>query len=156
MDRKIKVLLTGYVERFGKPGDIIEVGSTFASNFLFPKKLGRLISDKEIAEKEAQEKKKAAQMGQAVEQRTQIREKLHGKKILFELTGEHGHSFGGVSAEDIAKKIARDFAVHLDKTSVRLPDGHHLKKAGTHEAFVHLHADTFIRLEVEVKIVEKK
>ena len=156
MDRKVKVILTGYVERFGKPGDVVEVNMTFANNFLFPKKLGRLISDKEIADIAAREKKKAAQMGQAVEQRAQVREKLHGKKITFELAGEHGHAFGGVSAEDVAKKVAQEFGVHIDKTHVRMPEGHHLKKAGTHEAQIHLHADTFIRMDVEVKVADKK
>ncbi len=155
MERKVKVILTGYVERFGKPGDIVEVNSTFAGNFIFPKKLGRAVSDKEVEEIRAREKKKAATLGQAVEQRSQIREKLHGKKIVFKMAGEHGHAFGGVSAEDVAKKIAQDFGVHVDKTHVRLPEGHHLKKAGVHEALVHLHADTFIRLEAEIVLVAK-
>ena len=156
MDRKVKVILTGYVERFGKPGDVVEVNATFAANFIFPKKLGRAVSEKELAEMAAREKKKAALAGKAVEERTQIREKIHGKRVSFALAGEHGHSFGGVAAEDIAKKIGQEFGVHVDKTQVRLADGHHLKKAGVHEAFVHLHADTFIKLEVELKVADKK
>ena len=156
MERKLKVRLLGYVERFGKPGDVVEVGTTFANNFLFPKKLAKAVSESELADMAAREKRKAAQAGEAVEKRHEIREKLHGKRLKFELAGKAGHAFGGVSAEDIAKRVAREFGVHVDKSQVRMTAGHHLKAAGTHEVHVHLHADTFIRMEAEVKITEAK
>lgn len=149
---KVKVKLTTRLAGIGKEGEIVEVSRTQAKNYLVPKGLGILMDEKAIAEEEARIRKKQDQKRRLVEDRHAIAEKLHGQTIRFELAGSGDKVFGGVGEHEIIERIKKDYGVQLERRHVDLPDGHHLKKAGSTDVKIHLGEDTYVRIRIEVAV----
>jgi large subunit ribosomal protein L9 len=135
---KLRVKLLVRIAGIGKEGDIVEVSHAQAKNALIPKKLAVLIDDRAFEEEKARVKKRQDEKRHVVENRHKIAETLHAKTIRFELAGSGEKIFGGIGEHEIIERIKSDFGVTLERKHIALPDGHHLKKAGSADVKIHL------------------
>ena len=102
----MKIILLDKIQKLGEIGDIVEVNSGYARNFLIPQKKALFASDKNIKEVEKiksdlnqkdQEKKKLAR---------EIAEKLKNKTIeIKKLVTESKELYGSVKPTEISKII---------------------------------------------------
>lgn len=103
----MKVIFLHDVPRQGKKYEVKEVSDGFAKNFLFPRKLVEVATDKSLARLELMKKATIAEK----EIQNDLLEKnfhdINGVVLTIkEKANEQGHLFAGVHKEEVAKALA--------------------------------------------------
>tara|TARA_B100001063_G_scaffold160478_1_gene149830 strand:+ start:7036 stop:7482 length:447 start_codon:yes stop_codon:yes gene_type:complete len=145
----MKIILLDKIQRLGEIGDVVDVNSGYARNFLIPQKKAAFASDKNIAEVEAKKDELAAMSADVLTQAEARAKSLEGSEceILVPVT-EEGALYGSVGTRDISEAFMKD-EVHIDKSEVQLPDGP-IKEIGEHNIVISVHPE--VSIEVLVKV----
>ena len=85
---KIMVELLVDIANVGRHGEIIEVSSSQARNYLIPKKLAREITPDRLKQIEIEKKRLALQARERLEKAFEIQKILDGQKLEFTLKGK--------------------------------------------------------------------
>lgn len=136
----MEVILIEKIDRLGGLGDLVNVKSGFARNFLLPSGKAKVATAENIAEIEARRaelEKVAADVLVAAEAKRDAVAKL--AISITSKSGTEGKLFGSVGNADIANAVTAA-GVEVAKRDVRLPDGP-IRLAGDYEITLHLHAD---------------
>ena len=145
----MKIILLDKIQRLGEIGDVVDVNSGYARNFLIRQKKAAFASEKNIADVEAKKDELAA-ISEDTFTKAQARAKdLEGSKceILVPVT-EEGALYGSVGTRDISEAFAK-VQIQIDKSEVQLPDGP-LKETGDHNIVISVHPE--VSIEVFVKV----
>lgn len=149
----MEVVLLEDVKALGKKGQIVKVNDGYARNFILPKKLGVEATTKNLNDlklKKANEEKMAAeQLAEAKALAAKIAELSVTVSIR---SGEGGRTFGSVSTKEIARAVAEQLNLEIDKKKMVLPEP--IKSLGVTEVPIKLHKDVTAKLRV--KVVEAK
>ena len=131
----MKIILLDKIQRLGEIGDIVDVNSGYARNFLIPQKKAAFASDKNIAEVEAKKDELAAISADILTQAKARAKDLEGSEceILVPVT-EEGTLYGSVGTREISEAFIKS-EIQIDKSEVQLPDGP-LKEIGEHNIVV--------------------
>ena len=145
----MKIILLDKIQRLGEIGDVVEVNSGYARNFLIPKKKAAFASDKNIEEVEAKKDELAAISEDVLTQAKARAKDLEGSncEILVPVT-EEGALYGSVGTRDISEAFMSN-QIQIDKSEVQLPDGP-LKETGDHNIVISIHPE--VSIEVLVKV----
>ena len=145
----MKIILLDKIHRLGEIGDIVDVNSGYARNFLIPQKKAAFASDKNIAEVEAKKDELAAISADILTQAKARAKDLEGSEceILVPVT-EEGALYGSVGTREISEAFMKS-EIQIDKSEVQLPDGP-LKETGEHNIVVSVHPE--VNVEVLVKV----
>lgn len=145
----MQVILLNKVENLGTIGDVVNVRSGYARNFLIPFGKAKPATKDNLAEFEARRaelEKIAAEELAAAQARA---EKLQEASVTIAVkAGSEGKLFGSVGTTEIADAITADLGVDVAKREVRLPEGA-LRTTGEFDVELHLHSD----VDVTVKVV---
>ena len=145
----MKIILLDKIQRLGEIGDVVEVNSGYARNFLIPQKKAAFASEKNINEVEARKDELAA-MSEDVLTNAQARGKdIEGSQceILVPVT-EEGALYGSVGTREISEAFS-NMDVQIDKSEVQLPEGP-IKETGDHNISISVHPE--VSVEVLVKV----
>lgn len=128
----MKVILLQDVPKLGNKYDVKNVSDGYARNFLFPRKLGEIATEKKI--KEIETKKKQGEQIREIDK--DILEKnigeLDGVKIsIEEKANEKGHLFAGIHKEEISKILKEQ--KHIDIPIELIDLEHPIKETGEHK-----------------------
>ena len=142
----VELLLIQSVDNLGRQGEVVEVRSGYAFNYLLPQGLATLASDhhKRMVEKHR------SRLAQIEEHRMsglrQVAEELGRQSVTIEANAnDEGHLYGSVNANEIAASLkAAGFNITTDQ--VRMEGL--LKELGLYTVKIHLHAD----IEAELKV----
>ena len=147
----MKVILQKDVKDLGKVGDMVNVKEGYARNFLFPRQLALVATEKKLTEythlkKMAEIKKKKALAG-----RQEVIGKMQGVTLNFKLeaAADSEKIFGSVTTMDISKQLEKN-GYSVDKRDIHLEEP--IKLLGQHKAFVRMGEG----LEAEITIVVEK
>ena len=145
----MKIILLDKIQRLGEIGDIVDVNSGYARNFLIPQKKAAFASDKNIAEVEAKKDELAAISEDVLIQAEARAKNLEGSEceILVPVT-EEGALYGSVGTREISEAFIKG-ENQIDKSEVQLPDGP-LKETGDHSIVISVHPE--VSVEVLVKV----
>lgn len=145
----MKVILLQDVKSLGKKGDLVEVNTGYARNFILPKKLGVEATRKNINDlklKKAHEDKVAAEELEAAKK---LAEELKEKTVELSIkVGENGKTFGAVSTKEIAAAAKDQLGYELDKKKIVVNEP--IKTTGLHQVKVKLHPKVTADLKVQV------
>ncbi|WP_329315545.1 50S ribosomal protein L9 [Streptomyces sp. NBC_01262] len=144
-----KIILTNEVSGLGAAGDVVEVKSGYARNYLVPR--GFAIAWTKGGEKDVEAIRRARRIRdiQTIEQATSIKGQLEGVKVkLATRAGDAGRLFGSVTPSDIAVAIKAAGGPDVDKRRVEI--GSPIKTLGSHKISVRLHPEVAATLDVEV------
>ena len=127
----MKVLLVEDVDKLGWLGDVIEVSSGYARNYLLSQGLA-------VIPTEAKLKSLSQEQARRAELRLNDRDKLEktseavngAEAVLAAKANEQGHLFGSVGEKQIAENL-REQGFEVPDKAVELVE--HLKNVGTHE-----------------------
>ena len=135
----MEIILRQAVENLGKPGDVVNVKSGYARNYLLPHGLAyeatpgnlkRIQQERDRLEAAENERRAGAQG---------IAEKLEQVSLTFSArVGEEGKLFGSVTATDIAQQLETQ-GFHIEKRQIDLHEP--IKALGVYRVPVRLHAD---------------
>lgn len=145
----MQIILLDKITNLGSLGDIVEVKTGYARNFLIPKGLAKRATAANRAEFEARraelERLQADKLGRAQSQA----EKMDG--LMLQITRNasvDGRLFGSVSNVDVVEALkAQGFEV--ERSAVQMPDGA-IKQVGDNAVTIALHADVAANITVSV------
>lgn len=147
----MKVILQKDVKDLGKVGELVNVTSGYARNFLFPRSLAVVATERRVTEwnhlkKVAEIKKKKAMAG-----RQELIAKLQGLTLNFKLeaAADSEKIFGSVTTKDISKQL-ETHGYQVDKRDIHLEE--QIRHLGQHKAFIRMGEG----LEAELTVVVEK
>ena len=145
----MKVIFLEHVINVGKQGEVKEVKSGYAMNFLFPKKLAKEFTDadQKIMDKKTdqQEKNRINLLANSAD----IAKTLSKTTLSFTLPiGQNGKPYWSIKEKDVALEIKKRLKVEISKKKVRFESGH-LKTLGEHFIYV----DFWDKISSKVKVI---
>jgi large subunit ribosomal protein L9 len=143
----MKVLLCEDIQKLGWLGDIVEVNTGYARNYLLPQGLAKVATEGNIRALAKEKAKRAQQRLQERRRMEKAVEAVNGAEaVLAARANEQGVLFGSVTETMIAANLrAQGFEV-ADEI-VKLPE--HIKQLGTHNVTLRFAED----LTATVKVV---
>lgn len=158
MPKNVKLLLTENVESLGIVGDVVNVRTGYARNFLLPRALATTPSDemiKAVASKRAEAQKQLAELRK---QREELVKKIEGIEItMVRSCNDLGHLYASVTQQEIATALKeaghagvkpRDVRLHM---SIKRIDNYdvHIKFESDLEATIKLHVNADRKLDLD-------
>lgn len=134
----MQVLLRSDVAGVGRRGDIVNVSSGHARNYLLPNGLAVVATDGTVRQSESM--KKARQQKEAADRETATNLIADLGKRQITVTakaGNEGRLFGSVSAADVAAAIAAQTGASVDRKAVVL--GEAIRSVGEHQVTIDMH-----------------
>ncbi|MDF1800287.1 MAG: 50S ribosomal protein L9 [Planctomycetota bacterium] len=149
MSKTIEILLREDIPKLGNCGDVVNVASGYARNYLLPRRVAQLATAeniKMIARRKARFDVARAERLKEIEAQ---REALTGVTLhTIEKADEGMHLYGSVNAGSIVKLLAE--AGHtLEERQVRLASA--IKVCGQYEIELHIHGDVSVMIPLEVE-----
>lgn len=145
----MQIILMEKITKLGQLGDIVNVKSGFARNYLIPQGKAKRATEKAIAEFQSKraelEKIQAASLTAA----QAVAAKLDGLLVqITQKTGNDGKLFGSVTNANIAEALVEQgFAI--ERSMIRMPHGQ-LKQVGDYPLTISLHGDVSAQITVSV------
>ncbi|MCJ1978300.1 50S ribosomal protein L9 [Lactococcus paracarnosus] len=150
----MKVIFLQDVKGKGKRGEVKEVPTGFAQNFLIKKNLAKEATGQAMAalsgQVKAEEKAEAEILAEAKALQAELEKEVTVVEIR-EKVGADGRLFGAINSKKIADALNEQFDLKLDKHKIQL--AYPLKAIGLKDVPVKLHKDVIAT--IRVKISEK-
>jgi large subunit ribosomal protein L9 len=145
----MKIILLDKIQRLGEIGDVVEVNSGYARNFLIPQKKAAFASKKNVAEVEAKKDELAAASADQLTRAQARSEEIEGSvcEITVPVT-EEGALYGSVGTREISEAFT-SINVDIDKSEVQLPEGP-IKETGDHSITISVHPEVSASVIVKV------
>jgi large subunit ribosomal protein L9 len=145
----MKIILLDKIQRLGEIGDVVEVNSGYARNFLIPQKKAAFASEKNVAEVEAKKDELAAASADQLTRAQARSEEIEGSvcEITVPVT-EEGALYGSVGTREISEAFT-SINVDIDKSEVQLPEGP-IKEIGDHSITISVHPEVSASVIVKV------
>ena len=148
----MKVIFLADVKGQGKKGEIKEVPTGYAQNFLIKKKLAKEATNQAISELRGKEKSKEKAHAEMVAEAESIKAKLAEEATLVQLVekvGPDGRTFGSITSKKIAEELDKQFGIKVDKRHIQLD--HPLRSVGLVDVPVKLYHDVTGIIHLSIK-----
>ncbi|WP_395319745.1 50S ribosomal protein L9 [Fructilactobacillus frigidiflavus] len=147
----MKVIFLEDVKGKGKRGEVKNVPAGYAQNFLIKNGLAEVATKAAVAKVKAVQRHEAENAEAALEEAEKIKTFLEKDDTVVELKakeGKDGRLFGSIPSKQIAKGLADQYHVDLDKRKIELPEP--IKTMGYTNVPVKLHAQVTATIRVHV------
>ncbi|MGT2812668.1 50S ribosomal protein L9 [Streptococcus minor] len=148
----MKVIFLADVKGQGKKGEIKEVPTGYAQNFLIKKKLAKEATNQAISALRGQERSKEKAHAEMVAEAENIKNQLAQETTLVqfvEKVGPDGRTFGSITSKKIVEELAKQFGIKVDKRNIQLD--HPLRSVGLVEVPVKLYHDVTGIIQLSIK-----
>lgn len=149
----MKVIFLADVKGKGKKGEIKEVPTGYAQNFLIKKDLAKEATSQSIGELKGKQKAEEKAQAEILAEAQAIKAILDEDKtrVQFqEKVGPDGRTFGSITAKKISEELQKQFGVKVDKRHIILD--HPIRAIGLVEVPVKLHKE--VTAEIKLAITE--
>ena len=150
----MQVILLERVAKLGQMGDVVDVKSGYARNFLLPQKKALSASKENIASFEAQKVQLEAQNLETRQEAEALGTKLDGQQfIVIRQASDGGNLYGSVTPRDAAEAAtSAGFTVDRKQIVVARP----IKELGMHDVHVILHPEVEATIHLNVARSEEE
>lgn len=145
----MQVIFLKDVKGKGKKGEIKEVPTGYANNYLLKNNLAEEATSGNIKKLKAKQKKQAELAEEEKQEAEQIKEKL--EEITVKVTakaGEGGHLFGSITNKQIAEELNKNHNIKVDRRKIETKDP--IRTLGHTKVPVKLHHDVTGTITVQV------
>ena len=144
----MKVLLCEDMDKLGWLGDVVEVKSGYARNYLLPQGMAVLATKSNIKSLAEEKAKRVEQRKAESEKLAELASRVDGAEaVIAAKANEQGHLFGSVTARAIADNLrAQGFEVTDGMVSL----AEHIKTTVTHEVGIKVSAELTSTVSVVV------
>ena len=147
------IILLEKITKLGDPGDLVNVKSGYARNFLIPS--GKAIKANE--ENKAEYEQRKASLEKAELERKSLALDLADKLKSLEVSiavpvSEEGTLYGSIGTREISEALSLQ-GLEIEKGTIRLPDGT-LKQLGEYQLDVELHPEVIHEISIILKAEE--
>ena len=145
----MKVLLLSDVKGIGRRGDIVNVSSGHARNFLLPNDLAIVANAGTIAQAEVMRKSREQQIAADRESARLVATSLSTTVIkIAAKAGNEGRLFGSINAAEIAKAVLDQTGVTIDRKNIQVETP--LRQLGEHSVSAEIFSDVVATLKLEI------
>jgi len=144
----MKVLLNEDIEKLGRLGDLVEVKSGYARNYLFPRKLALAPTAHNLEVMKS--KKKKAQKRLELEKLSAMEQKQKIEELTLTISKKAGETdtlFGSVTPAEIEAQL-QEMGVEIERKKFHLEEP--IKKLGSYICKVRLMEEVEADLKIEV------
>lgn len=144
-----KIILTHEVSGLGAAGDVVDVKSGYARNYLVPK--GFAVAWSRGGERQVEQIRagRAARELASLEDAQALKQQLAGALVRLDVkAGREGRLFGSVRGQHVADAVEKQGLGTIDGRKVEFPRV--IKSTGNHEATVRLRDDIVATIALEV------
>lgn len=148
----MKVIFLADVKGKGKKGEIKEVPTGYAQNFLLKKNLAKEATKQAINELKGKQKSEEKAQAELLAEAKEIKAELDKEATLVQFTekvGPDGRTFGSITAKKISEELNKQFGIKLDKRHIKLD--HSIRAIGLIEVPVKLHKDVDGVIKLQIK-----
>jgi large subunit ribosomal protein L9 len=144
----MEVILLERIEKLGQMGDVVNVRSGYARNYLLPQKKAVTKTDDNMAYFESQRSQFEATNLEHKSEAEKLSEKIEGIFVtMVRQAGDAGQLYGSVNARDIAVGVAEaGFNIARRQVTLERP----IKTIGLHPVTVSLHPEVQITVTANV------
>ena len=119
----MKVIFLADVKGKGKKGEIKEVPTGYAQNFLIKKNLAKEANAQAIGELRGKQKSEEKAHAELVAEAKDIQAKLAEETTIVQFTekiGPDGRTFGSITNKKIAEELQKQFGIKIDKRHIQV------------------------------------
>ena len=119
----MKVIFLANVKGKGKKGEIKEVPTGYAQNFLIKKNLAKEANAQAIGELRGKQKSEEKAHAELVAEAKNIQAKLAEETTVVQFTekiGPDGRTFGSITNKKIAEELQKQFGIKIDKRHIQV------------------------------------
>lgn len=121
MSKTVKLLLNESIKNVGRVGDVVEVSSGYARNYLLPAALACKPTPGNLKKVEERKKEIERIERERREQQAALIKQLAGVEVTLERkANEQGHLYGAVSATDVARALQTQ-GFNIEAGDINLP-----------------------------------
>ena len=138
----MKVIFLADVKGKGKRGEVKEVSTGYAQNFLIKKNLAKEATKQAINELKGKQKSEEKAQAELLAEAKAVKVKLEQESTLVQFSekvGPDGRTFGSITSKKISDELNQQFGIKLDKRYIKLD--HPIRTIGLIEIPVKLHKD---------------
>ncbi|MGH1542908.1 MAG: 50S ribosomal protein L9 [Arenicella sp.] len=136
----MQIILLEKITNLGNLGDLVNVKSGYARNYLVPQGKATIATEeniKKFEERRTELEKASADKLQAAQARAN---EMSGQQVeIISRASEEGKLFGSVGVYEVAEAFTAK-GLELNKSEVQLPEGP-LKDVGEHEVAINVHSE---------------
>lgn len=149
----MKVILNVDVKHLGEEGDVKNVATGYARNYLLPRDLVVVYNETTAAMFEARKAEIEARKEVKRANAKSLKEKLEAAEVVLEMpAGSNGKLYGAVTATVIAEALAK-LGFEIERKRIDIP-GLAIKSVGNYHATVKLYEAATAEVKVTVKAQE--
>lgn len=149
MAKTLKLLLTESVESLGIVGDVVNVRTGYARNFLLPRNLATTPSDELIKSLSAKRAEAEREVALQRKQREELNQKLQNVEIeLVKSCNDQGHLYGGITQQELSTVLGEK-GYGVKPRDIRLTEA--IKRVGAFEIHIKLASDLDATVKLTVK-----
>lgn len=148
----MKVIFLADVKGQGKKGEIKEVPTGYANNFLIKKNLAKEATNQAISALRGQEKAKEKAHAEMLATAEAIKNKLAEESTIVqfvEKVGPDGCTFGSITSKKIADELDKQFGIKVDKRNIQLD--HPIRVIGLIDVPVKIYQDVVGTINLSIK-----
>ena len=145
----MRVILTADVDRLGREGDVVDVSSGYARNFLFGRGLASAATKGALKDLELRRSAIERRQAKHAFDAQAAADKL--KELTLRIVckaGEDGRLHGAVTAQDIAEAVGEQGDLEMDRHQIELPEP--LRRTGAHLVTLRIAPEVHVELPVDV------
>lgn len=148
----MKVVFLQDVKGKGKKGEVKEVPTGYAQNFLIKQNLAKEATSQALGELRGKQKSEEKAQAEQLAQAKAIKEQLAQENLVVkfvEKVGPDGRTFGSITAKKIAEELDKQYGIKVDKRHIQLEQP--LRALGLIEVPVKLHKEVEGIIQLSVK-----
>lgn len=150
----MQVILLERVAKLGQMGDVVDVKSGYARNFLLPQGKALTASEANKAKFEADKAQLEARNLETKKEAEALGEKLDGQQfVVIRQASDGGNLYGSVTPRDAAD-VATAGGFSVDRKQVVIPTP--IKELGLHLVDITLHPEVQVQIELNVARSEEE
>lgn len=147
----MKVIFLKDVKGQGKKGELKDVSTGYAQNFLIKKGLAKEATAQAISTLKGQQRAAEKEAAEELAKAKDIKTVLEDEKTIVEIKakgGEDGRLFGSIPSKQIAEALNKQYGIKVDKRKIELDQA--LKAFGYRNIPIKLHRDVIANIRVHV------
>ena len=145
----MQIILMEKISNLGQLGDIVNVKSGYARNYLIPQGKARRATESSIAEFEARRAELEKNQAETLVSAQALADKLDGLLVqITQKTGADGKLFGSVTNANIVESLEEQ-GFTIEKSMIQMPHGQ-LKQVGDYPLSIIIHSDVSAHITVSV------
>lgn len=147
----MKIILKKDIANLGEAGDVVEVKTGYALNYLVPQGFASVGTPSALKQHAETLRQRAHKEAKLVAEAQALAAKIEALTVaLTAKVGESGKLYGAVTSSQVAESLAAQ-GVEVDKRNVTLPE---IKELGEYEGKVKCYKGVFATVKVSVSAEE--